>query len=157
MHRQSPFGRLEGPVLVSACLLGIRCRYDGSSKTRRSILKIQDIIIIPVCPEQLGGLPTPRPNAYFVGGDGAAVVKGSAFLRDIHDQDVTHAFLFGATQVSKVARILRARYAILKERSPSCGTHAVWIEGKLQRGYGVTSAMLKDLELSLMNEDGLML
>jgi len=157
MHRQSPFGRLESPVLVSACLLGIRCRYDGSSKTRRSILEIQDIIMIPVCPEQLGGLPTPRPNAYFVGGDGAAVVRGRAFLRDIHDQDVTHAFLFGARQVCKVARILRARYAILKEKSPSCGTHTVWIEGNLQRGYGVTSAMLIDLGLSLMNEDGLML
>jgi uncharacterized protein YbbK (DUF523 family) len=142
---------------VSACLLGIRCRYDGSSKTRRSLLNIQNIIIIPVCPEQLGGLSTPRPNAYFVGGDGEALVKGRAFLRDIHDQDVTHAFLFGAGQVCKVARILGARYAILKEESPSCGTHTVWIEGNLQRGYGVTSAMLKDLGLSLMNEDGLML
>ena len=157
MHRQSPFGRLEGPVLVSACLLGIRCRYDGSSKTVRSLLKIHDAVLIPVCPEQLGGLPTPRPKAYFVGGDGEAVVKGSAFLRDIHDRDVTHAFLFGAAQACKVARIIGARYAILKERSPSCGTHAVFIGGDLQLGCGVTSAMLKDLGLSLMNEDGLML
>jgi uncharacterized protein YbbK (DUF523 family) len=93
--RKSAFARLEGTVLVSACLLGIQCRYDGTSKIHRSLLKIPGIVFIPICPEQLGGLSTPRPSAHLVGGDGQAVVGGKA--QDITEQGqaVTAAFLLG--------------------------------------------------------------
>ena len=134
MPRKSAFARLEGAVLVSACLLGIQCRYDGSSNIHRSILNIPGIALIPICPEQLGGLATPRPSAHLVGGDGQAVVNGKAQVITEQGQDVTAAFLLGASQTGKVARILRARYAILKERRPSCETHAIWIEGHLKDG-----------------------
>ncbi len=157
MPCKSAFARLEGTVLVSACLLGIQCRYDGSSKTHRPILKIPGIFLIPICPEQLGGLATPRPSAHLVGGDGQAVVVGKAQVITEQGQAVTSAFLLGASQACKIARILRTRYAILKERSPSCGTHSIWIEGHLKDGPGVTAAMLSAQGVCIMNEHGLML
>jgi uncharacterized protein YbbK (DUF523 family) len=157
MPRESAFARLEGPVLVSACLLGIQCRYDGSSKTNRPILKLPGIILIPVCPEQLGGLPTPRPRAHFIGGDGQTVVGGRARIITEQGQDVTAEFLLGASQACKIARITQARYAILKERSPSCGAHTIWIEGCLKDGPGLTAAMLGAQGVCIMNEDGQML
>jgi uncharacterized protein YbbK (DUF523 family) len=137
--------------------VGIQCRYDGSSSTHRSILKIPGIVLIPLCPEQLGGLATPRPSAHLVGGDGQGVVGGKAQVITEQGQAVTAAFLLGASQAVKIARILRARYAILKERSPSCGTHAIWIEGHLKDGLGVTAARLSAQGVCIMNEDGLML
>jgi len=154
---KSAFARLEGAVLVSACLVGIQCRYDGSSNIHRSILKIPGIVLIPICPEQLGGLATPRPSAHLIGGDGHAVVAGKAQVITEQGQAVTAAFLLGASQAVKIARILRARYAILKERSPSCGTHAIWIGGHLKDGLGVTAAMLSAQGVCIMNEDGLLL
>ena len=157
MPCKSAFARLEGAVLVSACLVGIQCRYDGSSNIHRSILKIPGVVLIPLCPEQLGGLATPRPSAHLVGGDGQAVVSGKAQVITEQGQAVTAAFLLGASQAFKIARILRARYAILKERSPSCGTHAIWIEGHVEDGPGVTAAMLRARGVCIMNEDGLML
>ena len=157
MPRKSAFARLEGAVLVSACLLGIQCRYDGSSNIHRPILKIPGIVLIPICPEQLGGLATPRPGAHLVGGDGQGVVNGKAQVITEQGQDVTAAFLLGASQACKIAQILRAGYAILKERSPSCGTHAIWIEGHLKDGPGVTAAMLSARGVCIMNERGLML
>ncbi|HVN72073.1 MAG TPA: 2-thiouracil desulfurase family protein [Desulfomonilia bacterium] len=142
-------------VLVSACILGIRCRYDGSARKLNSIRKISDVIMIPVCPELLGGLPTPRPEAFFTGGDGGAVIKGRAFVRDTLGRDVTQAFLKGAEEIHAIARDLKIGHALLKERSPSCGTHKVWVEGHLQDGIGVTAAVLKVMGVHLMNEDGL--
>lgn len=154
MSHQSSFAGLAGNVLVSACLLGLRCRYDGSSRTLRSLSKVSDITIIPVCPEQLGGLSTPRPRAYLAGGDGGAVIEGAAQVIDAQGRDVTGAFLLGAAQACRIARILRVRYAILKERSPSCGTHRVHVGGRVCDGLGVTAAMLRRQGVIVVNEDG---
>lgn len=155
MPHQSSLEQLGGTILVSACLLGIPCRYDGRPKSRRSILKLPNIIVVPVCPEQLGGLPTPRPAAYLVGGDGRAVIRGRATVKDVSGEDVTRFFLLGARNVCRVARMSGARYAILKEGSPSCGTHRVWVEGVLKAGLGVTAALLERKRICLVNEDGL--
>jgi uncharacterized protein YbbK (DUF523 family) len=155
--RKSAFARLEGTVLISACLLGIQCRYDGSSNLHRSIFNIPGIVLIPICPEQLGGLATPRPGAHLVGGDGQGVVGGKAQVITEQGQDVTPAYLLGASQACKIAQILRAGFAILKEKSPSCGTHAIWREGLLLEGLGVTAAMLSARGVCIMNEHGLML
>lgn len=141
--------------MLSACLLGVCCRYDGSSRETPSVLEMSGVTLIPVCPEQLGGLPTPRPSAQFAGGDGDAVLRGSARVVDSHGRDVTGAFLRGAVQACILAERLHVRYAILKERSPSCGTHEVWVDGLLRTGRGVTAAMLAEQGVIVMNEQGL--
>ncbi len=155
MPHQSPFEQLEGPVLISACLLGIRCRYDGRSKTSRLILQIPGIIPVPVCPEQLGGLPTPRSSAYFVGGDGRAVIRRNARVQNRAGEDVTRSFLLGARYTCRIVRMLGIRHAILKEGSPSCGTNRVCVEGGILEGLGVTAAMLERQGICLVNEKGL--
>ncbi|MDT8272289.1 MAG: DUF523 domain-containing protein [Desulfomonilia bacterium] len=139
---------------MSACLLGIACRYDGQSKHCPEITQIPGIIPIPVCPEQMGGLPTPRNPAFFVGGDGAAIVSGHAQVVDCEGRDVTECFLKGAQATLKVAELLGITRAILKERSPSCGTRLVTVEGTLVDGMGVTSYLLREQGMSLMNENG---
>lgn len=157
MPHQSSLEQLKGPVLVSACLLGIPCRYDGSSRTIQRILSIPDIIPISICPERLGGLPTPRPRACFTGGDGCSVIAGRAFVLDIDGKDVTGSFVRGAEHSCRIASAADIRHAILKEGSPSCGTHRVWIEREQKEGLGVAAAMLRHQGVCLWNEDGLTL
>ena len=106
-------------VLVSACLLGIHCRYDGGNNSNKAVLSLledKDICLIPVCPEQLGGLPTPRlPSER----SGKQVVNSSG-------TDVTDAFEKGAEEALQIARLYGCSTAILKERSPSCGCKSVY-------------------------------
>ena len=154
MSNKSSFEQVKGPVLVSACLLGIPCRYNNQSKSHLQIIKNLDITPVPVCPEQLGGLPTPRPASYFIGGGGQEVLEGTATLMNREGRDVTKYFINGAEYVCAIAGLLNVRYAILKENSPSCGIHRIWFEDRLIKGQGVASAMLKQMGISLMNEDG---
>ena len=117
------------PIVVSACLLGHRCRYNGVVK--RSRLTIADANFVPVCPEVLGGLPTPRPAADIESGDGADVLDGRARVVTVEDGiDVTEAFVRGAVDALRIACKSGARRAVLKTRSPSCGC------GELSRGDG---------------------
>ena len=121
------------PVLVSACLLGLRTRYDGgrlSEPLAEALLG--HYRVIPVCPEQLGGLPTPRPPAEILGGDGAEVLSGTARVVNAQGEDVTRAFLCGAEEVLRLARLFGVRRAFLKAGSPSCGLDPL----------GVTAALL---------------
>jgi len=109
-------------ILVSACLLGIKCRYDG---TRREIPDtIQNLIkegksLIPVCPEQLGGLPTPRAKSRVVWDD-----DGPRVINEL-GEDVTSQFVIGAREVLKIAQLVAADRAYLKSKSPSCGSEGV--------------------------------
>ncbi len=134
-------------ILVSACLCGIHCRYDGSAKPDAELVELlQSGRVVPVCPEQLGGLATPRLSAEIVGGDGAAVLAGNASVVSTAGDDVTAAFIKGATQTLQLARICRAERAILKANSPSCGCGAIYdgtFSGVLNAGDGVTAALLK--------------
>ncbi len=154
MSDQSPFGGLTGPVLVSACLLGIPCRYDGTSRAIDLSLSLDRIIPVPVCPEQLGGLATPRSAAFLVGGDGMDVLQKQARVVTHAGDDLTAAFLRGAQYVAAIARRLDIRWAILKERSPSCGSQWVWIGENLRPGCGVTSAWLRGMGITVVNEAG---
>ena len=96
-------------ILISACLLGACCRYDGASKAHPlAALLAERHTLVPVCPEQLGGLPTPRPPAERRGG---RVVTQSG--------DVTEQYLRGATETLKLCKLLGCEAAVLKERSPS--------------------------------------
>lgn len=134
----------NGPILVSACLLGLATRYDGGSKTEARLVEYAKThCVVPVCPEQLGGLPTPRPKSTLTGGDGAAVLKGKAKVLSETGREVTENFLRGAKQTAAVARLVGARFVILKEQSPSCGVMQVHVGGNLTDGCGVTTAVLK--------------
>lgn len=154
MPRKSPFGHLEGPVLVSACLLGIDCRYDGKAKPCKEILSSKNFTPVPVCPERLGGLPTPRPAACFAGGDGRDVLKGRARIMNADGVDVTESFVNGAMHVLELAYILKSRYAVFKEGSPSCGANQVQSQEGRFPGVGVTTAILLENGIEVLNEHG---
>jgi uncharacterized protein YbbK (DUF523 family) len=132
------------PVIVSACLVGIRSRYDGTDSFSEDVVSsLKGAFIIPVCPEQMGGLPTPRPRAEVIDGDGMGVVEGRGRVVDENGMDVTSSFIKGADEVLKIVRLTGARRAVLKENSPSCGVEAISRENKTVPGAGVTTALLK--------------
>jgi len=122
--------------LVSACLMGLCTRYDAITKPdagSKGFLK--GCIWIPVCPEQLGGLPTPRPAADIIGGNGHDVLQGNARVCTKAGDDVTALFIKGAKQVLQIAKNHEIKGICLKARSPSCA-----ISGTI----GVAAALLAD-------------
>lgn len=139
--------RTSNPILISACLLGVNTRYDGTNALHKEIIKkYSHKILIPICPEQLGGLPTPRPKAeiipipFFKKKSGKMAVK----VIDINGRDATEEFTSGANEVLKIAKLLGANKAVLKEKSPSCGVNRIYKDGKLVEGAGITARLLKD-------------
>ena len=134
------------PVLVSACLLGAACRYDGGAKPCEAVLRMAGRRpMIPVCPEQLGGLPTPRPPAERIG---ARVLAGTG-------ADVTEQYARGAAEALRLANMFHCKLAILKERSPSCGHGTVYdgsFSGKLCSGDGVAAALLRQNGVRVIGE-----
>ncbi len=136
-----------GPVLVSACLAGIPCRYDGAAHPDPQVVAaVKAGQAVPVCAEVLGGLPAPRPPAEIVGGDGTDVLAGRAQVLTEAGHDVTQAFVAGASAVVEQAREHGAERAVLKARSPSCGVGQVYdgtFSGTLTDGDGVLVAALR--------------
>jgi len=133
----------DTPIIVSACLLGLNTRHDaGSALSPEAVRLLEGKAFIPVCPEQLGGLPTPRQRAEFDCGSGPDALKGNCRVIDEQGLDVTDNFMRGAQEVLKVARLSRASTAYLKEKSPSCGPTTVVRGGKTVAGEGVTAALL---------------
>lgn len=121
--------------LISSCLLGLCTRYDAKIKNYPDTLKkLGGAILIPVCAEQLGGLSTPREAADLVNGDGNDVINAKALVVTKSGTNVTTAFIQGAEQVLKIAKMQNVTKAILKARSPSCG-----VTGNV----GVTAALLQ--------------
>ncbi|MEV8636187.1 DUF523 domain-containing protein [Streptosporangium sp. NPDC051023] len=147
-------------ILVSACLMGQRVRYDGAAKTSGDALLAtwrDEGRLVPFCPEVEGGLPVPRPAAEIEGGaGGAAVLAGAARVLTADGTDVTPAFLAGAQSALAVARSFGARVAILKEGSPSCGSLTIYdgtFRGSRLPGAGVTTALLELHGISVFTED----
>jgi uncharacterized protein YbbK (DUF523 family) len=135
---------VKRPVIVSACLLGLKTRYDGGSATDDAVVDAsRDAIFIPVCPEQLGGLPTPRPRAEITQGNGAEVLGGTSRVLDELGKDISTELLNGAEAVAGIAGITGAVEAYLKEKSPSCGVETICRGGEEVEGSGVTTALLK--------------
>lgn len=97
----------------------------------------------PVCPEQLGGLSTPRPVAEIKGGDGNDVLDEKARVITIYGDDISAKIIKGAQEVMKLARMIGAKEAVLKEKSPSCGVAMIYRNGELISGIGVCAALLK--------------
>lgn len=123
--------------------MGVACRYDGRSKPSSGLAKAGvDATLVPICPEELGNLATPRPKAELRGGDGHAVLDGRARVIDERGLDVTAAFLAGAARAVSVAKAVGASAAWLTERSPSCGVRATHANGRVIDGPGVAAAAL---------------
>lgn len=134
-------------VLVSACLAGRDCRFDGTAAPRDEISELVAAgRAVLICPEVEGGLGTPRPPAEIVGGTGDDVLEGRARVVTADGTDVTAAYLEGARRAVQAARRTGATSAILKARSPSCGAGATY-DGTFSRtsqaGDGVTAALLR--------------
>ena len=145
--------------LISACLIGIKCRYDGRSKICLKAKKLfEREKIIPVCPEQLGGLPTPRIPSEVVNGNGTGVIKGKNKVIDKNGKNVTAKFLKGAQETLKIAKAVGAQEFIGKSKSPSCGagfTYDGTFSNKLLEGDGVTAALLKSQGIRAITEKDL--
>ena len=124
-------------LLISACLLGCRCRYDGASKPQPWLAALAERHeLVPVCPEQMGGLATPRPPAERQG-DRVMTKEGA---------DVTAQYRRGAEEALRLCRLFDCQAALLKERSPSCGCGSVYdatFTGVLTAGDGVTAELLR--------------
>lgn len=133
--------------LISACLCGICCRYDGSCYNIDRFMRLTEQgLALPVCPEMLGGLPVPRPasermNGRVLGRDGG---------------DLTEAFQAGAQRTLELAFKYQIRSVIFKERSPSCGCNTIFdgsFSGSLIPGEGVTTALLREYGITVLNEE----
>jgi uncharacterized protein YbbK (DUF523 family) len=137
------------PILVSACLLGLKTRYDGeAAPSPRVIALCRERSFLAVCPEQLGGLSTPRDPSDLVGGGGEAVLRGAArVLSRPEGKDVTAAFLRGAREAAALVEAFGIREAYLKTRSPSCGVGGASVPGGTVLGDGVLAALLASLEI----------
>ncbi len=144
-------------ILVSACLVGEKCKYNGGDNFHPQIAElVRQGKAIAVCPEVLGGLSTPRLPCEICGGDGHAVLDGKAVVKNNLGEDVTEAFISGAHQVLQKALANNAAAAILKERSPSCGVHKIY-DGSFNavkiNGQGVLAALLKRNGITLYSEE----
>lgn len=152
--------RLQGNerFLISACLLGIRCQYDGQPARRQLDARIAERFgdrLIPVCPEQLGGLSTPREPVEIRGGDGRDVLHGTALVVDASGADHTDALLHGSREVLKIASRCGAARFIGQTRSPSCSCGGIY-DGTFQHRLtentlGVCSALLDQESIELIS------
>jgi uncharacterized protein YbbK (DUF523 family) len=130
--------------LISACLVGIKCRYDGDDRedSKMKILMEKDKGVA-VCPETLGGLTIPRLKAEIRSGGGEDVLLGKSEVKNQRGDDISLEMIKGAQRTLQIARNLRIKTAFLKEKSPSCGFGKIYRKGKLIKGEGVTTALLR--------------
>ncbi|GAB6138701.1 2-thiouracil desulfurase family protein [Halanaerobaculum tunisiense] len=144
-------------ILVSACLLGEDCKYDGGHNYHPQLQELLvDKDIISVCPERKSGLPTPRPPAEIQGGTGVDVLAGRAKVVTKAGKDVTTEFITGAKYTLELAQENDCQLAILKARSPSCGSNSIYdgsFTGQHQPGRGVTTALLVQEGIRVINEE----
>ncbi len=142
--------------LISACLCGINCKYNGDDNLNPYYWEqLKQGGFIPVCPEQLGGLATPRSACEIAGGTGEEVIGGQAKVITREGRDLTDSFLRGAQETLRLAQQMGVDGAILQSRSPSCGCGKVYdgtFTGKLVAGDGVTAALLKRNGIKVWND-----
>lgn len=138
---------MKEKILVSACLIGENCRYDGKNSLNKDVLALTKYYdLIPICPEVSGGLKTPRYPSEIKDGK---VINSKG-------KDVTDNYNDGAYWASTVARLQNIKLAILKEKSPSCGTHKIHdgsFSGKLIDGKGITTIKLEKAHIKVINEE----
>ena len=130
--------------LVSACLCGIPCRFDGKSakdKQMENLVRIQKAV--PICPEILGGLSVPREKVEISKGDGKDVLSGPGSVISSQGYDVTPFLVRGAFASLKIGEKFKIRKAWMKKKSPSCGCGVIKRRGRLVKGDGITVALFK--------------
>ncbi|MBU8898197.1 DUF523 domain-containing protein [Corallococcus sp. H22C18031201] len=144
-------------VLVSACLLGEACRYDGrSQRSERVLAALEGKEVIPMCPETGAGLGIPRPPVDLSGGTGVDVWAGRARAVEREARmDRTEAFRLGARMALEAMQRFGATVALLKEKSPSCGSQRVYTDGVLRPGEGITAALLREHGLVVVSDEDL--
>lgn len=150
--------RAPTPILVSACLLGLPTRYDGKAKRSQAVidyLQRENLQPIPVCPEQLAGMSTPREKTFFRQGNGHDVLAKNGQVISESGQDMNEVFCRGAKLVLQIARLSHCKRALFKERSPSCGVHRIYLGAKQVQGVGVTTALLLEEGLDVFSEEDL--
>lgn len=134
-------------VIVSGCLYGYKCRYDGKDNYIEKIEELKKkAIVIPLCPEQMGGLSTPRFPSEIIGDK----------LMNNQEIDVTEEYMRGAKVTLELALDMGVQYALLKEKSPSCGKDKIYdgtFSGKLIEGSGVTAKLLQEHGIIVFSED----
>lgn len=134
-------------LIVSGCLAGLICRYDGTAKPYEKVIRmVAEGKTIPLCPEQLGGLPTPRISAE---------TRGNKVIRK-DGVDITEEFQCGAQEALKLAKLIGASTAILKARSPSCGFGQVYdgsFTGTLIGGNGIFAELCKNNGIEIKTEE----
>lgn len=144
-------------LLVSACLAGLRVRYNGLDSLDN---RIADLVkakqAVTVCPEVLGGLAIPRESAEIIGGSGEDVLAGRARVVNMAGEDVSAAFVHGAYETLRIAQNIKAVGVVLKQSSPSCGSRMIYdgtFCGSKIAGNGVTAALLRKNGIRVFGED----
>ncbi len=144
-------------ILVSACLLGKKCTFKGDHNLRPQLKRLGSIMKIKaVCPEQMGGLATPRPPSEIVQGSGEDVLNKKAYVINIENQDVTEEFILGAQKTLETALKNDVKLAVFKARSPSCGCGEIYDgthSGRLISANGVTTALLKSRNIRVLTDE----
>ena len=145
--------------LISACLLGVKCRWNGKDNGNEKALElVKKEILIPVCPEQLGGLSTPRARQEIQGGEGKDVLAKKAKVINDDGDDVTEQFIKGAEETLKIALIYQVKEFIGKSFSPSCSGSKIYdgtFSGKLLNGRGITAELLMRNGIIIRKEEDL--
>ena len=133
-------------ILVSACLLGTNCKYNGSNNKNDKVLEyIKDKEVIPICPEIMGGLSTPRTPS--------EIINNKVITKD--GIDVTNNYIKGAEEVLYLAKLFNIKKALLKSKSPSCGKGKIYdgtFNNNLIDGNGITTKLLIDNGINVINE-----
>lgn len=143
-------------IVVSACLCGVNCKYNGGNNLNEKVMQLlKEKRAVIVCPEQLGGCATPREPREIIHGSGKDVLKGKAKVKSKNGKDSTKQFLNGAYEALKIAKIVGAKTAILKSKSPSCGKGFIYdgtFSGNLIEGNGVTAELFKENGIKVLTE-----
>lgn len=144
-------------ILISACLAGLKVRYNGTDSLDERIQKlVLENKALTVCPELMGGFSTPREPAEIVGGDGEDVLDGKARVVEISGRDVTELYLKGANATLHKALEIGTTKVVLKEYSPSCGSAMIYngdFNGTKLGGVGVTTALLRRNNIVVCSEE----
>lgn len=144
----------KAPIIVSACLLGKRCRYNGEDRAHAGVIRfLRGKRHLAVCPEKLAGWGVPRPPVEFHGGGAKEVAGGEATIKDSRGRDRTAGLMKGVARALRRALRLKPGEAILKEKSPSCGVKQVYRDGKLKRGQGLFAYSLKRHGVKVRSEE----
>ena len=144
-------------IIASACLCGINCKYNGKNNLNNAIAELfYQGMVIPICPEQLGGLTTPREIKEISGGTGADVLQGTAKVLSPSKSDSTEQFIRGANETLNIALNANIQVAVLKCKSPSCGLGKIYdgsFSHNLIDGNGVTAELLIRNGIKVYNEN----